>query len=225
MAAQPTHHSALRSAPNFDSIARAYRAMEYLSFGPLLERCRVRFLGDCAHARRALVLGDGDGRFTARLLAANANVQVDAVDLSAAMLRQLQGRAARVHAVERLRTIHADLRGFAPESEYDLVVSHFFLDCLNEQELDEMVARIVPHLTPQAIWLVSEFSIPEKGWRRIAAGALVRFLYFAFEKLTQLDIHILPNYGRVLIAHGFSSQRQIPSAGGLLVAETWRRTE
>ena len=225
MPAAPTEHLHPRSAPNFDAIARVYRVIEYLSFGPLLERCRVRFLADCAHSRRALVLGDGDGRFTARLLAANPNIHVDAVDLSPAMLRLLQRRAVRVRGEARLQTLRADLRDFTPVGEYDLVVSHFSLDCFTERELDAMVACILPHLTPRATWLVSEFAIPRKGWRSAAARALIRALYFAFEKLTHLEIHSLPDYARVLTTHDFSLKRRIPSAGGLLVAETWQRAE
>ena len=67
---------------NFDRIARPYRWLEYLSLGRALERCRFHFLPRLRDCRRALVLGDGDGRFTAKLLDANPSVQVDAVDIS-----------------------------------------------------------------------------------------------------------------------------------------------
>ncbi len=211
--------------PNFDPIARVYRWMEYLSFGPMLERCRFYFLPDCVQARRALVLGDGDGRFTARLLAENRSIHIDAVDSSAAMLKQLECRAA--HAVAdagiRLRTIQADLRGFIPDrSGYDLVVSHFFLDCLTDDELEKMVARIVPHLVPGGIWVVSEFAIPEQGWGRVAGRVLVRFLYFVFDKLTHLHLQQIPDYARVMARGGFGRQQQVQFSGGLLVSEVWK---
>src|SRR6185437_1080687 len=57
--------------PKFDRLARVYRWMEWLSFGPYLSRCRRAFLPQLRDARRALVLGDGDGRFTAALLRRN----------------------------------------------------------------------------------------------------------------------------------------------------------
>ena len=56
---------------NFDRLARIYRWMELVTFGPLLGRCRYRFLEQLCNCRTALLLGDGDGRFAARLLAAN----------------------------------------------------------------------------------------------------------------------------------------------------------
>ena len=81
---------------NFDHIARPYRWLEYLTFGPYLERCRFHFLDQLKRHRRALILGDGDGRFTARLLATNPQISVDAVDSSAAMLNLLSERVSRL---------------------------------------------------------------------------------------------------------------------------------
>lgn len=213
-----------RDTPNFDRLAHAYRWMEYLSFGPMLERCRFHFLPECFDARQALVLGDGDGRFTARLLASNPKVEIDAIDCSAAMLKQLRQRAvaAATTGSTRLQTTQADLREFTPgRGEYDLVVSHFFLDCLTEDEVAALVERTAPHLTANACWLVSEFAIPEQGWRRGAARLLVRSLYFAFGVMTHLRVRKIPDYSSILMRNGFRLQQQTRFVGGLLVAEIW----
>ncbi len=201
--------------------------MEYLSFGPMLERCRFHFLAECVDARRALVLGDGDGRFTARLLATNRDVQIDAVDSSAAMLAELRRRAQQTAGdAARLQTVNADLRSYSPaRSEYDLVISHFFLDCLTDDEVADLIERILPHLTPDATWLVSEFAIPEKGWRRFGARLLVRFLYFAFNKMTRLHVRQIPDYSRVLAGNCFRRRECTRLLGGLLVSEVWQRTD
>ena len=151
VAARFTLQSMELDAPNFDSVARAYRWMEYFSFGPMLEHCRFHFLTRCSHARHALVLGDGDGRFTARLLALNPAVRVDAIDASSAMLDALRERARRScrGADTRLSTTEADIRRFTPTgNDYELVVSHFFLDCLTDDDVAALLARISPHQTP-----------------------------------------------------------------------------
>jgi ubiquinone/menaquinone biosynthesis C-methylase UbiE len=214
--------------PNFDPVARVYRWMEYVSFGPMLERCRFRFLPQCSQARHALVLGDGDGRFTARLLATNPTLQVDAVDASTTMLAVLQDRVRRCcpGADSRLCTIHADLRRFLPTGEdYDLVVSHFFLDCLTDDDVSALIKRLVPYLSSDAIWLVSEFSIPEKGWRRVAARLVVRFMYVSFSIMTRLHVQQLPDYSKAFRGHGFYRSEVTKHLGDLLVAEVWRRQE
>ncbi len=63
----------MNPVPNFNRLAQIYRWLEYLSFGPFLWRCRIRFLPDLAHCRRALVLGDGDGPRLYRASAADYN--------------------------------------------------------------------------------------------------------------------------------------------------------
>ena len=212
--------------PNFDSLAHAYRWMEYCGFGLMLERCRFHFLSRCAQARHALVLGDGDGRFTARFLAANFTVQVDAVDASAAMLAVLQERARSScpDADVRLHTIQADLRRFTPTGKiYDLVVSHFFLDCLTEDDVSALVERLLPYLTTDAIWLVSEFSIPEVGLRRAGVTLLVRSLYLAFSLITQLRVRRIPDYAKVFHDNGFHRRENTGYLGAILVTEVWER--
>lgn len=213
--------------PNFDSLARTYRWMEYLSFGPLLERCRFHLLSECTDARRALVLGDGDGRFTARLLAINKKVTIDAVDSSAAMLAKLHrsARRADLNVELRLRTIHADLRQWMPDTnDYDLVVSHFFLDCLTDDGVEALVERTLPHLSQDAHWLISEFAIPDGRCRRACAHLLIRTLYFVFARMTRLRVKHLPDYAASMQRHGFRRGQHASFLGGLLTGEIWERS-
>jgi ubiquinone/menaquinone biosynthesis C-methylase UbiE len=213
-------------AADFDRIARHYRWMERLTFGRSLERCRNHFLPRLADCRSALVLGDGDGRFLAGLLACNAPVRVDAVDSSAAMLRLLSERcSAAAHDAEmRLHTHHASALVFTPERSYDLIVTHFFLDCLTQTELDRLCARLGAHLEPGAMWLVSDFRIPE-GAMRWPAQAVVRLLYLAFRVLTGLHTSALPDHAAALTSAGFARIAERHSLAGLLTSELWRRGE
>jgi trans-aconitate methyltransferase len=214
-------------SPNFDSLARVYRWLEYFSFGPKLQTCRTRFLSQCSAARQALILGDGDGRFTARLVAMNSVVQAHAIDSSAAMLAALRGRVQLIQsgADARLSTTQADLRRWSPSNGgYDLVVSHFFLDCLTDNEVAALVERLRPHLAEKAVWLVSEFSIPKRSWQRVPSRLLIRCLYLAFSWMTGLRVQQLPDYVTALEGHGFVRSQQASYLGGLLVSEVWERS-
>lgn len=213
-------------APNFDPLAKLYRWMEYASFGPMLECCRFLYLPECGNARRALVLGDGDGRFTTRLMASNPKITVDAVDASPAMLRELRQRVMRTvpEATSRLNTFHADARNFTfPCTDYDLIVTHFFVDCLTEGEVAALAARILPHLTQDARWLISEFAIPPQRSRKLASQLIVRLLYIAFRWMTHLTVQRIPDYARILYHSGFRIEKQHPFLGGLLQSELWGR--
>lgn len=210
---------------NFDLIARPYRWLEYLSFGPALTRCRNHFLPQLTTRRRALVLGDGDGRFLARLLAANPNLHADAIDISPAMLGLLTRRAHHAHptAATRLSTYNIDALSFAFTATYDLVVTHFFLDCLTRPQLDALVSRLVPHLAPGAVWLVSDFRIPA-GALRLPARAVVGSLYCGFRLLTGLRTHRLPDHATAIARAGLTCRGRQLSFGGILVTELWHYT-
>jgi ubiquinone/menaquinone biosynthesis C-methylase UbiE len=210
------------AAANFDPVARPYRWMEYATFGCALERCRNNFLPQIAGCRRALVLGDGDGRFLLRLLGVSPELQADVVDSSSAMLRLLEKRAGE--AGLRVITHHSDVRSFVPQRGYDLVVSHFFLDCFTGVEVADLCARIVPHMEPRALWVVSEFHIPE-GTMHWPARGIVRLLYLAFRVLTGLRTTRLPDYQTAFRASGLTLIAERKSLGGLLTCELWQPEE
>ena len=211
--------------PHFDSIARPYRWLEYLTFGPNLQRCRNFFVPQILQSRRALVLGDGDGRFLSRLLRSNQHLHAEAVDLSPAMLKLLERRArtAQPPTSTRLTTYLADARTFTPNGPYDLVVTHFFLDCLTQSELDQLALRLVPRLTITGLWLLSDFQIPPAGALRLPARLLIRLLYLAFRLLTGLRTTRLPDHAASLRRAGLVPVHVQRSLFGVLTTELWQR--
>jgi SAM-dependent methyltransferase len=217
--------------PDFDRLARLYCWMEWFSFGPWLMRCRCAFLSELPGSRRALVLGDGDGRFTARLLDADPTVRIDAIDASAAMLKTL-ARRARPHA-RRLRIQAADARDWQPEGQpadsawslpYDLIVTHFFLDCLTTEEVRALASTLRAALAPPARWVLSEFAVPEGWFGWLVARPVVWGLYCAFGWLTGLELRRLPDHAWALGQAGFSLEARRCWLAGLLVSELWRTT-
>ena len=201
---------------NCDRIARWYALLEHAAFGSALERCRVRFLPDLADAKRVLALGDGDGRPLVALLQACPAAQVDYIDLSAKMLALARKRTDHD---KRVTFIQADaLTMPLPQAEYDAIVTHFFLDCFDEQNASRLIERIARAAKPGARWIVSEFRA-EQWWSRW----LVSWLYFFFRITTGLKTRCLPDYPRFLRQSGFNCLQRKTSAGGLLVSEIWRR--
>jgi ubiquinone/menaquinone biosynthesis C-methylase UbiE len=214
--------------PNFDLVARPYRWLEYLTLGPLLQRCRLHYLPTLLHQKKALILGDGDGRFLSQLLAANPHLHSDAVDTSATMLQLLRTRceAAAPNATIRLTTHHTDALTFSNPSpeRYDLVVTHFFLDCLTQSDLEALIARTAPTLTPRALWLIADFRIPT-GPMRLPAKLLTRSLYLVFRILTGLRTRRLPDHATPLTRAGLTRISHHHRLAGLLTTELWQLDE
>jgi SAM-dependent methyltransferase len=210
-----------RQSSNFDRLAKIYKWMELVTFGPFLTRCRENFLTELVPARRAVVLGDGDGRFTAKLLRVNSRARIDAVDASPAMLHGLLRRAR--HNAGHISAHCADARNWQPANPpYDLVVSHFFLDCLTTEEVHVLAEKIRGAVSPSATWIVSDFAVPRNLFGRCIARPLVWLLYRAFRILTGLKIRSLPDHHCALRNAGFSMTRRQTWLCGLLVSEMWR---
>jgi SAM-dependent methyltransferase len=215
-----TESTARRPPPNFDRLAGIYRWLEVASFGPFLWRCRTAFLPELANCHRALVLGDGDGRFTARLLNENPEIFALAVDASPAMLQALRHRTPP-HAA-RLQTQLADIRIWQPPPDLsDLVVTNFFLDCLTTDEVQTLAVKLSHSLTPGGFWVVSEFAVPPGLFGRLIARPVVSGLYWAFGWLTGLRVRKLPNHTAALQNAGFLLCRSQTLLGGLLISELW----
>jgi ubiquinone/menaquinone biosynthesis C-methylase UbiE len=207
--------------PNFDRVARPYRWLEYMSFGLWLARCRNAQLAHLTRARHALLLGDGDGRFLARLLASNHTLTADVVDSSHTMLMLLDRRLRKSELHQRVRLHHADALQWDPAGPYDLIVSHFFLDCFFPHQIEQLFDTVLPHALPGAHWVISEFAIPTNPFAAWFARGIIRWLYRAFGWTTGLRVRALPAYAASLHRRGLTlSQDQIYLAG-LLRSQLW----
>jgi SAM-dependent methyltransferase len=178
-----------------------------------------------SHCRNALVIGDGDGRFTARLLGANSAIRIDAIDASPAMLRALIRRAGA--NASRVRTEVRDASNWQPSNPapYDLVVTHFFLDCLAPAKIDSLAQKIHVASAPNLLWVISEFAIPQSWFGRVVAQPLIAALYHAFGLLTGLEVRKLPDHAAALTSAGFRCIARRTRFCGLLTSELWTRME
>ena len=204
---------------NADPIARVYRWLEYAAFGNLLQRCRLEFLGVCGQCRRALVLGDGDGRFTAVLVERYPALAVIAVEGSEAMLA-----LARKRVSGNVQFTRADIRDMPLEGSYDLITTHFVLDCLTNAEVQDLAVRLSKNASPGALWIISEFHIPDSGIRRLRAQLWIAVMYKFFRLATGLAVQQIPNYPAALASAGFHLEEAREHSWGMLRCTLWRFT-
>lgn len=200
---------------NCDFIAPHYWWIERLGMGRALERRRRWFLPELWNARRALVLGDGDGRFLRELVRTNAVVHADYIDLSRRMLELARSKAGG----QRVDYRRADARTVEFSRDgYDLIATHFFFDCFETSELETLIARIADTAKPGARWVVSEFCVAT-----VPARLLVSALYLFFRITTGLKTRGLVDHRPILQSHGFRLISASHSHGALVVSELWER--
>jgi SAM-dependent methyltransferase len=211
---------------SFDALAPWYRTLEWIAFGDDLQRCRTACLGEIASPRRALIVGEGNGRFLCELLRSYPAVEVDCVDASQRMLQLARRRLERElpDRVPCVRFLHQDLVSWtAPEPHYDLVVTHFFLDCFAEAQLAAIVLKLAEAATERACWLLADFCVPANGVARLRARAWLAVMYRFFRLTAGIDARQLIDPTPFLQGEGFALARQHCFRRGMLKSEMWRR--
>lgn len=204
-------------------IARVYRWLEYAAFGSALERARFDFLPHASEARRVLILGEGDGRFLARLLDFNRHANVVVLEMSERMIDVARGR---LPAAERSRVeFHPmDVAAQAlPGGCFDLAVAHFFFDILSCANAEAVIFKVSERLAPGSAWLISEFQVPDSGIRRLHGRLWLRAMYIFFRLTTSLRVSDLPPYRKMLERRGLAEAGYRESRFGLIRSQLWRK--
>ena len=178
---------------------------------------------NCQHA---LLAGEGHGRFLEALLRANPQVHATCVEGSAGMIKQARRRLVRRGMdLSRVTFHHADLLECElPEMRYDLVVTNFFLDCFKSAQIGHAVRLMAQSSTPNAIWLLADFRVPENGWRRWRAIGILASLYLFFRISVNLSASWLTPPENFLEAHGFELHERKVASFGLAHSDLWRRS-
>jgi SAM-dependent methyltransferase len=214
----------MNSAPaNFDRLARGYAALEYFAFGHALERARFHYLDTLRDRRAILVLGEGDGRCVARLLALAPKTKIRCVDASGAMIAVARHRINGSVDADRVEFVQADARTLdLPAGHFDAIVTLFFLDCFAPAEAGALMEKLTAAAAPDALWLFSDFAVPPCGFRRWRARAWLALLYFFFRQTTRLAAHTLPDTDAIFRQNGWQIAARRDWQAGLLTSAVWR---
>jgi SAM-dependent methyltransferase len=212
---------------SFNALAPWYRTLEWATFGDDLQRCRVACLGEIGAPRRALIVGEGNGRFLCELLRRHPGVAIDCLDASQRMLQLAGKRVERTlpgHA-GRVRFLHQDIVSWgAPENHYDLFVTHFILDCFPEPALTGIIRKLAGAATDDATWLLADFCVPREGMARLRARGWLAAMYLFFRVTARIQASELVDPTPFLRADGFVLARQHLLRAGMLKSEVWRNT-
>lgn len=211
---------------SFDALAPWYRTLEWVAFGEELQHCRSACLGEIAVPRRALIVGEGNGRFLCELLRLHPTVEVDCLDASQRML-QLARKRVEHELPDRagcVRYLHLDIESWdAPEHRYDLLVTHFVLDCFPEAALTRIIRKLARAATDEANWLLADFCIPRFGIARLRAGVWLAAMYAFFRITARIQASWLIDPTLFLQTERFALTRQQSFQRGMLQSEMWRR--
>jgi ubiquinone/menaquinone biosynthesis C-methylase UbiE len=210
---------------SFDRLAAHYQWIETVAFGRGLQRARLAFLDELDWPRRALLAGEGNGRFLIELLRRFPGLPVDCIDRSRGMLAVAQKRVQikRAKSAENIRFIQAAIDS-VPLSEfrYDLIVTHFFLDCFTQPQLKSLVAKLARSAAPNATWLIADFCYPNSHIARWRARLWIDAMYRFFRAVTEINAQTLIDAAPFLRLENFACARRQLFNHGLIKSEVWK---
>jgi SAM-dependent methyltransferase len=210
----------------FDLMAPFYRRMEWFLAGTKLQRCRVAFLPTLPAPRRALLIGEGHGRFLTSLLQTHPEVHCLCLDASKRMLEVARARALELGLNgAKIEFVQADLPSWIPpRNSFDLIVTHFVFDCFTDEQLQPILTRLADAATADACWLTADFREPNKGPARWRAQAILAIMYVFFRWATGIAATRLPAIDPMMRQRGFVLRERRISEWGLLHSDLWRRS-
>lgn len=208
---------------SFDLVAPHYHWLETIAFGNALQRARTCWIDTIARPKRTLIVGEGDGRFLCELVRAFPAIDIDCIDASKAMLQLAGARLRRTHpeSASRVHFLCEDLLKWSPRKSYDLVVTHFFLDCFPAGELEEIIAKLASAAGPGAIWLIADFAIPRTRFARARARWWLRMMYTFFRAAAGIAANELVDPTPYLDGHGFIRASENLSRGNMLRSDMY----
>lgn len=110
-----------------------------------------------------------------------------------------------------------------PAGAFDLVVTHFFLDCFRPAELGQLIARVSACTTDDARWLLADFRLPANGWQKWRAKTAIALMYAFFRFATDLSASQLTPPTEFLEAAGFRLAERRLENFGLAHSDLWLR--
>ena len=168
---------------SFDALAPHYRWMEWLLAGNKLQRSRTAFLDRVADAQNVLIAGEGNGRFLLECRRRLPSARVTVLDASGGMIAAARRRVRAAGLDLRpIEFVQGDVLSWKPRAgAHDLVVTHFFLDCFTEPQVERVVGAPRRGAGRGATWLLADFQVPASGTARLRARAIHALMYGFFD--------------------------------------------
>ncbi|QDV23663.1 class I SAM-dependent methyltransferase [Aureliella helgolandensis] len=186
----------LAAEKGYDRLAPWYESIERLRFGQALQNARTAFLPELCNSRRALFLGEGDGRLLQAFARMNSAARMTSIDLSSQMLALQKKRLQSAGQAQRAEWLKGDaMAAQFGKGDFDLIVTPFFLDCFGSQELQILIPKLTQWLSESGQWYLVDFNLPPSGLSRHWAQFWLRAMHLFFRWQTGLKVRqlVLPD--------------------------------
>jgi ubiquinone/menaquinone biosynthesis C-methylase UbiE len=190
----------MRKTDPYRSIAPVYGLISRLVFGKALLSARRIHLHLIKPEHRVLILGGGTGEVLEVILGNNPDQEVTYWESSGKMM-SLSRRRNEIYDSATVTWIEEPYPSERSSGNYDVVITNFFLDLFDDQELKTVGERIYKDLNEEGLWIFTDFrSEPGRdNWQ----SSFIRLMYLFFRITTGLKTQKLADF------HGFFESRNL----------------
>jgi len=186
-------------AKGFDRLAPFYDTLARFTIGKGIVQSQARFLDYLEGRNKLLVLGGGTGWILPLILKRNPSLKIDYIDLSARMISRAKEKVKSQAGVRFITGTEGDI----PDTDYDCLITNFYLDLFAEEKLPGLINHLRNHLQKDGYWLATDF-VKEKTWHKIILWIMYRF----FRWTTELKTSGLSDWDKQLAKQGVVIESQ-----------------
>lgn len=199
----------------FDRIAPYYDRLASLVFGKSIRAAQVCFLSGIPPASYILILGGGTGRIISEIRKQRNNCHIWYIEHSATMLELSRQKNP---SDEYLHYIQGTECEIPSHITFDVVITQFYFDLFTVDSLSEALGKIRMALKSNALWLVADFTTPQKWWQHVMLALMYRF----FRIVSNIEANKLPRWNEALMAAGFFEFKQKSFFGSFIKSAVYR---
>jgi tRNA (cmo5U34)-methyltransferase len=206
---------------DFDAIAPIYDFLAAVVFGRSIKNSQLHFLHMIPANSQILIIGGGTGWLLPILLKMHTDVKITFIELSQKMISKAKKKLNPVQE-KSVKFIHGDVSfilknynqhksdEYSPgEKKYDVIITNFFLDVFNDNNLPEIFFKIKNTLRSDGLWFFTDFYYAPKknnffSWQKF----LILFMYYFFKKVCHLEGSKLVNFDQYFATYNLISIKE-----------------
>ncbi len=176
---------------DFDRVAIVYDHLARFIFGRSIQDAQLYFASEIKSHSRVLIMGGGTGWIAEELMKIDPEFEIVMIDASQKMIDQ----ASKRNLSKNVTLICGDEQAM-PFSNFNVLITPFFLDMFEEKNLEKVISILKQHLTKNSLWIAVDF-VSERWWHKIYLWIMYRF----FKITCSIEASTLPPWEAALKNH------------------------
>jgi ubiquinone/menaquinone biosynthesis C-methylase UbiE len=206
----------------YDNVSVYYDRLARIIFGNSIRKAQAHGLSNIVSGSNVLIVGGGTGYVLEQIgLFQLKDVQVDYVEASTLMINQ-----AKMRSINSLNVNFIDqpIQEYPVHKDYDVIITQFFLDSFEGEDLEEMFLRLDSHLRKSGLWLVADFQT-SNDWNKNWQKMLLSIMYLFFKLAVGISAHKLENFQQLFQQLGYHLKTNKSYYAAFIFSSTFQKRE